>query len=148
MTNRLLFLYWETAFPFFLLGEGFSFCSTGGREINIYTVPSFLSPFFQICSSCPLVWFMEDKHGGWSELELKLKGEGLKLDGTQVTKSPASVKDRLKDLINHAQQQGVEVPNPPSGPVSYTVLVRDLSALGLLTGFIPYLVLLFVSLFS
>ena len=105
----------------------------------MYNLILFLSPLFQLCSSCPLVWFVEDKNGGWSDLELKLKGERLKLDGAQVTKTLASVQTRLKDLISHAQHQGVDVPNPPSGPVSYTILVRDLCALGLITGFVPNL---------
>ena len=65
---------------------------------------------------------------------MKLKKDGLKLDGAQVTKGRDYGQSRLKELISNAQYMGVEVPNPPSGPISYTLLIRDLSALGLITG--------------
>ena len=67
-------------------------------------------------------------------MELKLKKYGLKLDGAQVTKGRDYGQSRLKELISNAQHQGIDVPNPPSGPISYTLLIRDLVALGLITG--------------
>ena len=65
---------------------------------------------------------------------MKLKKDGLKLDGSQVTKGRDYGQSRLKELISNAQHLGLEVPNPPTGPISYTLLIRDLSALGLITG--------------
>ena len=65
---------------------------------------------------------------------MKLKKDGLKLDGAQVTKGRDYGQSRLKELISNAQHQGIDVPNPPSGPISYTLLIRDLIALGLITG--------------
>ena len=73
-------------------------------------------------------------------MELKLKKYGLKLDGSQVTKGREYGQSRLKELISNAQHLGIEVPNPPTGPISYTLLIRDLVAIGLITGtpFTPF----------
>ena len=68
------------------------------------------------------------------DLELKIKKDGLKLDGSQITKGRDYAQSRLKELISHCQHQGIDVPNPPSGPISYTLLIRDLNPLGLITG--------------
>ena len=65
---------------------------------------------------------------------MKLKKDSLKLDGAQVTKGRDYGQSRLKELVSNAQHLGIDVPTPPSGPVSYTLLIRDLSALGLITG--------------
>ena len=79
-----------------------------------------------------MVWFTEDDSGGWLDLELMLRREGLKLDGSQVPKALTDVSPWLCNLVKTAQRQGIDVPNPPSTPLSYTELVEKLLHLGVL----------------
>ena len=76
-------------------------------------------------------------------MELKLKQEGLKLDGAQVTRGRDYGQTRLKEMISNAQHLGIEVTHPPSGPVSYTLLIRELIAFGLITGIFFYCILFY-----
>ena len=68
---------------------------------------------------------------------LRLKKGNLKLEGVQVTKDWDFGRSQLKEFASHAWHQGIDVLDLPSGPVSYTFLIRDLGALGLITG-TPY----------
>lgn len=75
---------------------------------------------------------------------MKLKQEGLKLDGAQVTRGRDYGQTRLKEMISNAQHLGIEVTHPPSGPVSYTLLIRELIAFGLITGILFFIVFSFI----
>ena len=79
-----------------------------------------------------MVWFTEDASGGWLDLELMLRREGLKLDGSQVPKALIDVSPRLCNLVETVRRQGIDIPNPPSAPLAYTDLVEQLLHLGVL----------------
>ena len=79
-----------------------------------------------------MVWFTEDASGGWLDLELMLRREGIKLDGSQVPKAIVDVSPRLYDLVESVRLQGIDIPNPPSAPLAYTDLVEQLLHLGVL----------------
>ena len=52
-----------------------------------------------------MIWFTEDESGGWLDLELMLRKEGLKLDGSQVPKALTDVSPLLGRLVETAQRQ-------------------------------------------
>ena len=80
-----------------------------------------------------MIWFTEDDRGGWLDLETRLRREGLKLDGSQVPKALTDVNPWMGNLIRNAQQQGIDVPSPPSTPLSYTELMEKLLHQGVLS---------------
>ena len=75
---------------------------------------------------------LEDNHGGWCRLLLRLELSGLAVVGV-VSPQHLSVQPHLLELAATLRAHGVEDPPIPRTPVTYARLIQELSLLGLLS---------------
>ena len=80
------------------------------------------------------MWYKEDDNGGWQRLQIKFELHNLFFDGGKVPLSSLGLKDTIRDLVDTVKAQGAKITTIPSKPVSFSTLVSDLEALGLLSG--------------
>ena len=85
----------------------------------------------------PIVWFQVDDDGGWKSFILKISLSNLVFDGGIAPASKAAAKDYVGDLVTSCRTRGLEVQDPPTKPVSFSALVKDLQSLGLLGDPVP-----------
>ena len=77
------------------------------------------------------MWVLEDHHGGWCRLQLKLGLSGLAVVNV-ISPQASFVQPHLLELAGILRANGVDVPTIPSVPTTYVRLLYQLSLLGLL----------------
>ena len=75
---------------------------------------------------------LEDSHGGWCRLLLRLELSGLAVVGV-VSPHHLSVEPHLFELAASLRTHGVENPPIPRHPITYSRLIQELTSLGLLS---------------
>ena len=75
---------------------------------------------------------LEDSHGGWYQLLLRLELSGLTVVGV-VSAPHLSVEPDLLELVASLRTHGVENPPLPVHPITYSRLIQELTSLGLLS---------------
>ena len=75
---------------------------------------------------------LEDNHGGWCRLLLRLELSGLAVVGV-VSPHHLSVEPHLLELAASLRTHGVENPPIPRHPITYSRLIQELTSLGLLS---------------
>ena len=78
----------------------------------------------------PLIWFREDKYGGWNRLLNKLACHNMVYDGSAVPKAQPAITDGINDLVGKCIAEGA-VLDTPYKPLSFKDLIKDLEGLGL-----------------
>ena len=91
----------------------------------------------KICLSFPLVWYLADSSGGWSQLSNKLGVNKLHFDGGSVPENKDAVADAILDLYNACIDEGATDLELPKEPLSYTELVNQLKEKGLIQAKTP-----------
>ena len=74
---------------------------------------------------------LEDSHGGWSRLQLRLELSGLVVVNV-ISPSTQFIQPHLLELVAGLQAHGIDVPSIPSAPITYARLIYKLFFLGLL----------------
>ena len=74
---------------------------------------------------------LEDNHGGWCRLRLKLGLSGLAVVNVVSPQTPF-IQPHLLELAADLRAHGIDIPNIPSAPITYVRLLHQLSLLGLL----------------
>ena len=78
-----------------------------------------------------------DDDGGWKSFILKISLNNLAFDGGLAPGSKSAAKNYVSDLVASCRARGLEVTDPPTKPVSFSALVKDLQGLGLLGDHVP-----------
>ena len=75
---------------------------------------------------------LEDNHGGWCRLRLKLGLSGLVVVNV-ISPQTQFIQPYLFELAAGLHAHGIDAPSIPSTPVTYVRLINQLSLLGLLS---------------
>ena len=90
-----------------------------------------------ICLSFPLVWYLADLSGGWSQLSNKLGVNKLYFDGGSVPENKDAIADAILDFYNACIDTGAKDLELPKEPLSYTELINQLKEKGLIQAKTP-----------
>ena len=82
--------------------------------------------------SHPLIWFVTDKSGRWTELQNKLILNGLDYKGTLVAEDESSVLDNVQTCYAACIKAGAPPFKCPTKPHTYTEVVAILRKKGLI----------------
>ena len=74
---------------------------------------------------------LEDENGGWFRLKLKCEVYGLVIVGA-IMPGRLPIQSHLDEFVANARAYGVESPRTPSSPTPFTLLIQELSSLGLM----------------
>ena len=75
---------------------------------------------------------LEDSHGGWCRLRLKLGLSGLVVVNV-ICPQTSFMQPHLVEFAAGLHAHGIDFPTIPSSPVTYAQLIHKLSLLGLLS---------------
>ena len=84
-----------------------------------------------------MVWFFHDGSGGWIRFENKLSLSNLVFKGSLIPTIAASIPEAMAELADLCKAEGVLDAVPLTRPMSFTVLVKHLESLNLLTPITP-----------
>ena len=94
----------------------------------------FLSLPLQLVLQHPVVWFKEDSSGGWTRFNNKCNNNNLVFDGSKVPGDSRAVLDTVQEVFISCKGEvdGADLPAPPTKPITFTALVKQLETEGLL----------------